>query len=361
MSRVRLAVVVLCLVVSWALSSLAREAPVVVLVLDATPGALHRRLEAELRSLGFRVVTDLGTGELSDRAKERGADAAVRVATSRRAVEVWVTDPERNRTAARSVVLSGSGVTDAVLAVRVVELLRAAFLEIHVEMPTLPAASSAPASSSAAPSASSSAPPVPASPSASASAPAPPPSSASPIVPPPGAPAVPPARPLRAALGVGGSTSPGGPSADVHLVAAVSYRTARWELGALGVSPGALGRVDDGEDRASFRAAALALEGARVLGGPTTEARVGAGAGAVRVVTTGETSASFSASSDGAWLAWVFARVGLAHRLGERVLVDLDLRIGPTLPQAEVRFGSRTVGTWGRPLVVPSVLVEVPF
>lgn len=72
-----------------------RIAPRILLVVEGEPGALFRRLQAELEQLGFSVRAEQQGGtSLAERAGRVGANAAIRVPRSRNAVEVWVADPE---------------------------------------------------------------------------------------------------------------------------------------------------------------------------------------------------------------------------------------------------------------------------
>lgn len=72
-----------------------RISPRILLVVEGEPGALFRRLQAELEQLGFSVRAEQQGGtSLAERAGRVGANAAIRVPRSRNAVEVWVADPE---------------------------------------------------------------------------------------------------------------------------------------------------------------------------------------------------------------------------------------------------------------------------
>lgn len=362
--------VALALAVSLFASTVrARDAPLVLLVLEGTPGAMHRRLEAELAQLGFRVATDRGAGSLEGRARALRADAAVRVPRSHRAVEVWVTDPDRLRTARRSVVVPGDGQGEAILAVRAVELLRAAFLEIDVAMPEPPppiaggspsTSASASASVSASPSASPSG-SAPAGP-ASGTPIAAPQTSASAIPPPPPAPEperrAPPT--LFASAGAFLSASPGGVPADVHLGLGLGRRFGeRLRVDAWLTTPGQTARVEAPGGTSSVRSTLFGMDASWTW--PRGDATLlgGLGLGAVWVHAEGRADAGFDARSTDAWLAWPYARAGGTFALSQRLRIALDLRAGATLPRAVIRFADRDVATLGRPLVVPGLGLEV--
>lgn len=343
----------------------ARDAPLVVLVIEGTPGAMHRRLEAELSQLGFRVATDRAAGSLEARARALRADAAVRVPRSHRAVEVWVTDPDRLRTARRSIVVPSDGQGEAVLAVRSVELLRAAFLEIDVAMPEPPppiASASASASASSA------------SASASASASVTTPGTAS--APPTGAPRAsastlpppPPAAPLErrgppalfASAGALLSVSPGGVPADVHLGLGLGRRFAeRLHVDAWLSTPGQTARVEAAGGTSSVRSTLFGMGASWTWTRGDATVLGGLGLGGVWVHAEGRADAGFDARSTDAWLAWPYARAGGTFALSERLRIALDVRAGATFPRAVIRFADRDVATLGRPLVVPGLGLEV--
>jgi hypothetical protein len=103
------------------------------------PGTLSSQIEADLTRLGFRVLlrdadeTVDTPRELQAAAREAGAEAAVSVQPSALGVDVWLVDRVTGKTLSREVVQTGPGAEqDRVIAVRVVELLRASLLELQL-------------------------------------------------------------------------------------------------------------------------------------------------------------------------------------------------------------------------------------
>jgi hypothetical protein len=113
------------------------EKPSIVLI--GSQGNLSSQIEADLTGLGFRVLT-LGADasvetprELQAAARRAGAEAAVSVQPSTLGVDVWLVDRVTGKTLSREVVQTGPGIEqDRVIAVRVVELLRASLLELQL-------------------------------------------------------------------------------------------------------------------------------------------------------------------------------------------------------------------------------------
>ncbi|MEY4543939.1 MAG: hypothetical protein RL685_134 [Pseudomonadota bacterium] len=108
-------------------------------MLIGTKGSLSSQIEAELSGLGFRVLTrEAGAAletprELQAAAREAGAEAAVSVQPSTLGVDVWLVDRVTGKTLSREVVQTGPGSErERVIAVRVVELLRASLLELQL-------------------------------------------------------------------------------------------------------------------------------------------------------------------------------------------------------------------------------------
>jgi len=113
------------------------EAPSIVLF--GLQGSLSSQIEAELSSLGFQILTSAARPrletprELQAAARTAGAAAAVSVRPSERGVEVWLVDRVTGKTLSREVVqLEPALDRERVIAVRIVELLRASLLELQL-------------------------------------------------------------------------------------------------------------------------------------------------------------------------------------------------------------------------------------
>jgi hypothetical protein len=109
------------------------------IVLLGSGGGLPGQIEAELSSLGFQVQTrDDGPPletprELQAAARQAGAEVAVSVRPSALGVEVWLVDRVTGKTLSREFVSRAPGQEqERVIAVRVVELLRASLLELQL-------------------------------------------------------------------------------------------------------------------------------------------------------------------------------------------------------------------------------------
>ncbi|MCB9588246.1 MAG: hypothetical protein H6718_22755 [Polyangiaceae bacterium] len=351
-----------------------RIAPRILLVVEGEPGALFRRLQAELEQLGFNVRAEQQGGtSLAERAGRVGANAAIRVPRARNAVEVWVADPEGDASVLKEVIVTQEpkkgGADDAVIATRAVELLRASFLEIHLEMPEPAPAEPPPADLSDAGAGSTGgaaedAGPTDVAPSASAPAPQVPPS-AKPV------PAATPrdssrqllpldhGKELRLVGVVAGSASPGGVPADGHIGLGLTLDFSR-HVAATGMllTPSLFSQLSGSEGSASVHMSLGLLELAWT-GGTRLEPVLGAGAGVAWLITSGDPSAGFEAQSDAGVVPVGLLRAGLGWQLSDTLRAALDGRVGATASRVRVRFDSREVAEWGRPLVLLSAGIEV--
>jgi hypothetical protein len=113
------------------------EAPSIVLF--GLQGSLSSQIEAELSSLGFHVLMGAATPtlettrELQAAARRAGAAAAVSLQPSEQGVEVWLVDRVTGKTLSRELLQSEPGLDrERVIAVRIVELLRASLLELQL-------------------------------------------------------------------------------------------------------------------------------------------------------------------------------------------------------------------------------------
>lgn len=355
----------------------ATAAPKILLVVEGEPGALFKRLHAELEQLGFQVRAEQKGGtSLADRAKRVGANAALRVPRSRQATEVWVADPEGDRSVLREVLIAREGAQrgradDAVIATRAVELLRASFLEIDLEMPEpvsepvdagpppsemADAADGAPAVTSATPDE----PPAAKRPTIAAAA--------TPTAP-RGTPENSGSRPtfdsprqlheLRLNSGVAASVSPGGVPADGHLLLGLSLDVApHFTAGGVVLSPSLLSQIDGSEGRARVHVSLLLGELTWSSDAPV-EPVLGFGVGAAWLLTSGDPEAGFDGHTDGALVGLGVLRAGLGWQAGQLVRLTADARLAFAASDVSVRFDQREAAAWGRPLALFSAGIEV--
>jgi hypothetical protein len=119
--------------------SSAEEALRVVVIRGEEESTTSRRLEAELRSLGLRVISRVspgpqGTRALLERAARReGAIAAVQVIAQGTKAELWIADRVTNKTVLREIAIETQdrNRADDSIAVGVAELLRASLMEVN--------------------------------------------------------------------------------------------------------------------------------------------------------------------------------------------------------------------------------------
>ncbi len=352
----------------------ATEQPRILLMVDGQASALVGRLRAELEALGFVVVPEARAGRtIAERAKAAKVSAALRVTRARDGVEVWVTDDVGGKTALRETVIASGpeGGSDGVIAVRAVELLRATFLEIDIELPQpeldpppLPSLGEEPETPEQRrpeqerqkPAPSEPTKPALEKPEASAARSDPERDALSPMD---GETLQP--RRWRLALGAAPAFSPGGVPAQVLVIVEGAYRTStRSSFGAAGgftVSPST---VSGAEGTADVRTAFAVTE---ISWSPLAESAavrpwLGAGFGFVRLATRGTAREPFEGGSDKTMAALAVGRVGVsATPFVSWLFVGFDARVGIAAPEPAVMFADKTRARWGRPLVVTSATV----
>ena len=128
------------LAISCALTARAGSAPgeQPSIVLLGHGDGIGKQIEAELAAQGFRVVLEpapepfRGPADIEAAAREASAMGAVYVVMSQLGVEVWLVDRVTGKTLSRDVLGVSEGDEERVVAVRVVELLRATLLELEL-------------------------------------------------------------------------------------------------------------------------------------------------------------------------------------------------------------------------------------
>jgi len=133
-----------CILWSFAASTARASDPPKILLMQS-PNAqsqLALRLHAEFTNLGIAVVEvpdDAGADaarSLNDAATREHAFAAIRVVTDAGGVTVWVADRLTDKILVRSLPASRADVGGEVVALEVVELLRASLLELNLPAPS---------------------------------------------------------------------------------------------------------------------------------------------------------------------------------------------------------------------------------
>jgi len=302
---------------------------ILVLLEQANPAFLPR-LRAELASSGFGVAVVRPTTfppsrpEIEQLAQQEGATAGLSLIEAGSGVEIWVVDRTTTKTVFREVILGLYDPREApeVIAIRVVETLRATLMEVEHPRPTSVEAPTAPEIDTLANT-----------------------------------------RRSRFALSVGGGAgfSSGGLGPTGHLGLAVTWAaTTRLQLAVDGLLTPERARLHGPEGDTSV---GLYLAGASLgfwLTDPTAPVRLrsGAGAWASIMTMTGEAVAPYV--NKRALIVTVVPhldlglRVSLTNRLG----LVMGLCGGVSAPSVSIQFAGREVATWGRPLLLGSLSLE---
>jgi hypothetical protein len=334
----------------------AAEPARILILIDDAQQEIARRLHAELGAAGFEVVAEPASMEETSRpaleraAREAGAVAALRVRQLPGSVEVWVTDRVTGKTVLREVVLPPEGANDvdrdALVAVRVVELLRASLLEIESSLPprgevaTPPAAARALVAPVRKP-----APPAP--------APAPVPT----IV------AETPAPPrLRVGLGPAVGLSPGGFGPSGQAVLDLRYAPVpHLDVALAVVAPIVPVGVEADVGSATVVFTQFGAEVAFVLAPVDSEwnAALGVGTALSWMHVDGSADPPFEEHADDLLTAFPYARLLGSYGLSRIVRLVLDARIGGALPRPVVSIADRAEASWGRPAAIVGLDLEI--
>ncbi|WP_434045070.1 MULTISPECIES: hypothetical protein [Sorangium] len=299
------------------------------------------RVVAELESLGFRAAildpaadAPASRASLEASARDAGAIAAIRAVPSGRGVEVWIADRVTGKTVLREMAGdAGAPDSDAALALRVVELLRASLLEAALPAP----------------------PPgeLPATPEIREKLRVPAPAALA--DPPPPSPA------LRVALAPGALLSPGGlgaaasvdlgvvwmPSEHVGAVAfaAIPLTSARIERANLDVDLSV--QLTGGGARFTTRAGRWA---------PSADL----GLAVVSLQSTGMVvSSGFSNGEPSTMTVAPFTRLGLAFAVTPTFRLRADVLASVVVEGVSIQSAGREIATWGRPILLSSAGIDL--
>jgi hypothetical protein len=309
------------------------QAPVVadriVLVRAAGHEATTSRVRAELESEGWQVVDLDAHGEpLEAVAGAENAVAAIRVEFDPPSVEVWVADPVTGSTASDEI-LGGDRGSDAVLAVRAVEVLRARLLKVGIAGPQ--AARPAPVVHAERP------------------RPTPPP------------PPVARHRPWWVSAGPSVVMSEGklGPAAGATLSLAASVHDRA--LVGLGLwVPGSAARLTEPEGETNVWLGFAMLGVGAELFRPSTpwSSRASLGVGGLLFHYGGEADAPYHGRSSTLITGAAAATWDLGYRLDSRLGIRLEPSVGVAFPRPVLRVVDRTATSWGRPWFALSFVAE---
>jgi hypothetical protein len=318
-----------CVVAQSAMAQAPVVADRIVLVAAAGRDAATSRVRAELESEGWQVVDlDARSEPLEAIAGARYAVAAIRVGSDPLTVEVWVADPATGATATDEM-LAGDRGSDAVLAVRAVEVLRARLLKVGIVAPQ-------PAK------------------------PAPVVRPERPRPPPPPPPALP-HRPWWVSAGPSVIMSPGrlGPAAG----AALSLSAAVHDRALVGLRlwvPGTAARLTEpeGETNVWLGSAVLAVGIEIFRPDAAWSSRASLGAGGLLFHYAAEADPPYHARSSTLLTGVAAAAWDLGYRLDPRLGIRLEPSVGIAFPRPVVRVVGRTATSWGRPWLGLSFVAE---
>ncbi len=314
----------------------------VLIVTEASDEAFGRRLEAELETLGIRAWIERPAADdtrptaatLARQARERRAMAALRLVPSEGRVQLWLTDRVTGKTTLREVSVPRGDDANEVLALRAVELLRASLLELRLVLP--------------------------------------PPGE----VPPPAA-AVrlaeqTPLRPVRDEapgrlptlwLGPAVAWSPGGTKAAVHPLVGLRWlvdgRLGPEVLALLPLSPTHL----DGREGRAAVSHLLVSAGFRmeVPLGEVISLSFGGGVGLASQSADATANPGYEGGHSVTRSVAFHGALGLTAALSSRMHVGIETLTAVTPSRHVLTFAGSEVATWGRPIVVGSLVIGLRF
>jgi len=302
----------------------------ILVLLEQTSPAFLPRLRAELGSSGFGVAVvkpstfPPSRSEIEQLAQQEGATAGLSLIEAGSGMEIWVVDRITAKTVFREVILGLYDPREApeVIAIRVVETLRATLMEVEhpraTSIDTLPAQEIDVLANN---------------------------------------------RPSRFGLGVGGGAaySPGGLGPTAHLGLAVTWAvTSRFHLALDGLlTPGrARLRGPEGETSVGLYLAGGSLGFWLTDPAMPVRLRLGAGAWASFMTLSGEATAPYVSTQSQIITVIPHLDLGLRVSLTHRVGLSLGFSGGMSAPATSVHFAAREVATWGRPLLLSNLALE---
>ena len=333
----RAAVVALACVVSlvWPVLGRAEESRRILVMLEQTKPAFVSRLRAELASLGFGVTVGTpsnfppGRSEIEQLAQAERATAGLLLIEAGGGVEFWVIDPAIGRTTFREVILGFYDPREApeVVAIRVVETLRATLKDVQPMRQNAPDPAARVAPEIASP---------------------------------------PSAAPARFTLGVGGggaySSGGLGPMAhlDLSLAWALSSRFSVAVDGALTPARTAL-RGSEGEANAAWYLAGVSLRFSATDPNAPVRLRSGIGAWLSVMSLSGQPVTPYVSTPSQFVSVIPHLDLGLRFALTAKLGLAVGLSGGVSAPSASIHFAERQVATWGKPVWLGSLALEAPL
>jgi hypothetical protein len=293
-------------------------------VVGPADAAITRQLDAELQLLGFEVVhapepETIAPDALRALAAELDVAAAIFVDARDDRLDLWVVDRVTGKTTIRVIAVEDATSSDAarVGAVRAIDLLRASFRELETD--PKPVAGEVPPS-----------PPVRA--------------------------AVRPRAPRFAiAFGPAVAGGPGGLGPTAHVGLGFWYTPHRvFGLAVRGVAPivGTRVRAPEGSARIDIGWLTAGPSFTLLPNVSAIHADVAPCVGPVFVGMVGDASPPYVGRRDVVVSAMLELQLGIAVHVHPRLRLRLDGSIGVALPRVGIRFGGRRVASWGLPVGV---------
>jgi hypothetical protein len=295
-----------------------------------------RRLHAEFTNLGIAVLevpdetTDDAGAFLTEAARREGAFAAVRIVSDGRATTVWVADRLTDKILVRALPASRTGVVGGeVVALEVVELLRASLLELNVPEPSRPSS---------------------------------PPEVAALLAPAEAAPRA--ERPSRfhAQIAPTVLVAPGGVGPTGHASVGLRYQwTPRLSSRAFVVLPVVAGNVRGPGGRAEVGVGLAGMGLDLALTHPASDwmLLVGGAVAAARIRTVGTSESLLLERADTVYSVVPALLATIQRRLSGRASLGFEVMSGISVPRPIILFGERETAHWGRPLVGASLTLDL--
>ncbi len=317
----------------------------IVVVTEKTDTPIILTLTAELETVGLKpvVVTEhvetLSATALKAIAKKEGAIAAIRIAPAQDVIEVWLADRVTGKIVFREVVTAGEE-ADGLVAVRVMELLRASLLELQANHTAPGEVEAGPTVREIAESSLASAQPTPVNESTNT------------------------ARHVSLLLGPGGDFGTLDAPPMMHLFIGVEIQLkGPLALGVLGTVPLIPLRAKDELGSADARGALIGAD-LRLLLGDANDRFVpmlGAGASVLFFHVVGSAAEGYESAEDLVVSAVPHIALGISIAATDAVRVRADCLLGWSIPAPVLRFAEERILTFGRPLLTGFIGVELPF
>ncbi len=337
-----------CFVLAAVISSkttLGLPEPRVVIVAEQTDTPVILTLSAELETVGLTPVViarhteKSSIKDLNEVAREEDAIAAIRIAPAQDVIEVWLADRVTGKIVFREVVAADRE-DDALVSVRVMELLRASLLELQANHTAPGEVEAAPTVHEIAKSSLASTQPSPFDESTNT------------------------ARHVSLLLGPGGDVGTLNAPPMVHFFIGIEIRLKRLlALGVFATAPLVPLRAEDEQGSADARGTFVGAD-LRLLLGDTHDRFVpmlGAGASVLFFHVVGSAAEGYENADDLVVSAVPYIALGISIAATDAVRVRADCLLGWSIPAPVLRFAKERILTFGRPLLTGFIGVELPF